>query len=144
MKIIPRPAPPQLPYSLHDMHIIGIDADGDILTLHFQYGFVETTPPWRQVDGSIRFLGVDWDFCYVYRFSTTGNEGRFTGEKQFLHKFVENFHNSGFSVIDETYGFNQSKLAGYLLQSGETQECIIEIYHTGDMQYLLEEEVHAL
>lgn len=139
MRIIPRSAPPQPPYSLHDMHIIALEADSDTLTLHFQYGFVETTPPWRQVDGSIRFLGVDWDFCYAYRFTTTGNEGSFTGEKMFLHKFAENFCSAGFSVMDETYGFHQTKLSGHLLTDGQIQECILDIYHTGDMQYLIED-----
>ena len=43
-------------------------------------------------------------------------------------------------VIDETFGYNTTKLAGWLLQKGHLQECTLEIYHLGDMIYVTKEE----
>ena len=69
----------------------------------------------------------------------TGNVGTFTGEKMFLKDFISRFTPFGFSVMDETYGHNITKFNGYLSSAREHHECIIEIYHEGDMVFVTEE-----
>ncbi|MBO5301900.1 MAG: hypothetical protein J6A81_06785 [Peptococcaceae bacterium] len=66
----------------------------------------------------------------------TGNEGDFQGQKLRLKTFIENADSFGFSVMDSTYGFNQSKFSGYLSMNRGVCECNIEIYHEGDMVYV--------
>lgn len=54
-----------------------------------QSGLVETSYPYRQVEGSIEFHGVQWDFCYIYCLGIDGNVGTFIGKKMHLKDFVE-------------------------------------------------------
>ena len=124
------------PYSLHDRNIIALEPKGDTLILRTQSGLIKTEPPCSQVDGHIAFHGVQWDFSYVYLLGVTGNESTFTGEKMFLKHFLSKGAPFGFSVMDETFGYNQTKLWGYLLSQGRHHECILEIYHEGDMVYV--------
>ena len=46
------------PYSLHDMNVIALEADGDTLVMRTQSGMVETTPPYRPLDGYVEFHNV--------------------------------------------------------------------------------------
>ena len=126
------------PYSLHDMNVIALEADGDTLVMRTQSGMVETTPPYRTLDGYVEFHNVEWDFSYVYILNITANEGEFQGQKLRLKTFIENADSFSFSVIDSTYGFNQSKFSGYLSMNRGVCECNIEIYHEGDMVYVEE------
>ena len=126
------------PYSLHDMNVIALEAAGDTLIMRTQSGMVETTPPYGQPDGYVEFHNVEWDFSYVYILNITGNEGDFQGQKLRLKTFIENADSFGFSVMDSTYGFNQSKFSGYLSMNRGVCECNIEIYHEGDMVYVEE------
>ena len=81
-----------------------------------------------QTDGYVEFHGVNWDFSYVYLLGITGNEGSFSGHKMSLREFIDRYRQFGFSVIDETYGYNMSKYNGFLLLPGRQHcECNIEI-----------------
>ena len=127
------------PYSLHDMTVIAFEvADNDII-MRTQSGIVETFSPYRQLDGYVEFHNVQWNLSYVYLLGVTGNVGTFTGEKLFLKDFISKIPSFGFSVMDETYGYNITKYNGYLLYNRRHCECIIEIYHKGDMVYVAEE-----
>ncbi len=43
------------------------------------------------------------------------------------------------NVIEfEVYGYNQTKYMGYLTSKRNTWECIVEIYHLGDMVFVEE------
>lgn len=126
------------PYSLHDMNVIVFEIDDDTLVMRPQYGMVKTEGLGSQVDGYVIFKNVRWDYSYVYLLNFTGNIGTFTGEKMFLKDFIAIFHNAGFSVMDETFGYNQSRFTGYLSINRTVQECSIEIYHEGDMIYVEE------
>ena len=124
------------PYSLHDMNVIALEADGDTLIMRTQSGIVVTTPPYGQPDGYVEFHNVKWDFSYVYILNITSNEGDFQGQKLRLKTFIDNADSFGFSVMDSTYGFNQSKFSGYLNMNRCVCECNIEIYHEGDMVFV--------
>lgn len=136
--------PSEAPYCLHDMHITDIEIDEDKITLRFQYGFVKTSSPAAQVDGYIEIPKVDFDFSYVYLLEYTdvlcGNAGHFKGEKYFLKDFLDKkWDYISFDVIDETFGFNKTKLEGYFNQKGKCYECMIEIYHFGKITYHTDE-----
>ena len=125
-------------YSLHDMNVIAFEVSGDDLTMRMQSGMVQTTAPYRQPDGHVQFHDVRWDFSFVYLLGVTGNVGTFTGEKMFLIDFIKRYKQFGFSIMDETYGYNMTKYCGYLTSGGKFCDCVIEIYHEGDMIFVAE------
>jgi len=131
--------PNEAPYTLHDMSLVNFQLDDNTLILHTKSGMIRTTPPFGRLDGYLEFHQVDWDMSYVYILAFTGNEGVFTGRKLFLREFIRDFQNSVFSVSDETYGFNQTKYNGYLKTQDFFGECVIEIYHIGEMLYVTQE-----
>lgn len=126
-------------YSLHDMHVIAFEIAGNDIVMRTQSGMVRTTPPLGQPDGYVEFHNVQWDFSYVYLLGVTGNVGTFTGEKMFLKDFLHRYKQFGFSIMDETYGYNMTKYNGYLSSNRQHYECVIEIYHEGDMVFVAEE-----
>ena len=132
------------PYSLHDMNIIAFEAVGDDLILRTQSGMIKTAPPCTQVDGYVEFHDVRWDFSYVYLLGVTGNAGSFTGEKMSLKDFIDRFHPLGYSVMDETYGYNTTKYSGYLTSKRQHYDCVLEIYHEGDMVFVDETEYSGM
>ena len=127
------------PYSLHDMNVFEFEVSGKDIIMKTQSGIVETSSLAKQVEGYVEFHNVQWDFSYVYLLGVTGNVGTFTGKKMFLKDFIDNYTQFGFSIMDETYGYNMTKYCGYLLAGKQHCECIIEIYHEGDMVFVAEE-----
>lgn len=134
------------PYSLHDAHITMMKIENDTLMLFFDYGYIETTPPYAQVQGNISIAGIEWDFCNVYLMEYTnvlcGNHGNFQGKKIPLHDFICKSDCISIDVIDETYGYNQLKLGGFFSIGNNMQECIFEICYTGELSYLIEEKAY--
>lgn len=127
------------PFSLHDMTVVSLEIEGNNIIVRTQSGMVETTAPYRQLDGWVELHDVQWDFCYVYLLGFTGNVGIFTGEKMFLKDFIDKYKQFGFSVMDETYGYNMTKYCGYLIANRQHCECIMEIYHEGDLVFVTNE-----
>ena len=66
MPVIVKQHAPDLPYSLHDAYILEVRLEGDTLRLVTQYGYVETTEPFDQVQGDVEIAGVDWDSSHAY------------------------------------------------------------------------------
>lgn len=126
------------PYSLHDMSVISFEIKGDDMIMRTQSGIVSTVPPYGQPDGYVEFHKIDWDFSYVYLLDVIGNTGSFTGEKIHLKDFVKQFVNANFSIIDETYGYNQTKFEGFLSMGLTVKECFVGIYHLGDIVFVEE------
>ena len=126
-------------FSLHDMNVVAFEVSDNNITMRTQSGMVETVPPYRQLNGFVEFHGVQWDFSYLYLLGVTGNIGTFTGEKMYLKDFISNVDSFGFSVMDETYGYNMTKYSGYIMFERRHYECIVEIYHEGDMVFVAEE-----
>lgn len=131
-------------YSLHDMNVIAFEINGDDLTMRTQSGMIKTTPPYSQPDGYVDFHNVRWDFSYVYLLDFTGSIGTFAGEKMYLKDFIEKYNSFGFSIMDETYGYNTTKYSGYLLADRHHYECIVEIYHEGDMEFVDETQYSGM
>ena len=127
-------------YSLHDMNIVALEVHENEMTMRTQSGMIRATEPYDQPNGYVEFKNVDWDFCYVYILDFTGNTGNFCGEKVFLRDFISSFTDMCFSVVDEVFGYNQTTLFGDLIIGDKAKECIIGIYHLGDMIYVEEQE----
>ena len=132
------------PYSLHDMNVTAFEVTGDDIIMRTQAGMVKTASPATQIDGYVEFHGVQWDFSYVYFLSVTGNVGDFQGRKMFLKDFLKDFPDFGFSVMDTTYGYNQTKFSGYLTANRGHCECIMELYHEGDMVFVEETDYSGM
>ena len=125
----------QLPYSLHDMSVIGFELHENELTLQLD-GLVKIASPCEQVKGSVRFCGIDWDFCWVYVLNFIGNEGTFTGEKMTLRHFMEQWSKMRFDIIDETYSWHKARLGGWLSVGDTLKECVLEISYDRKMEYI--------
>ena len=132
-----------LPYSLHDGVVVNFEVSEDNLIMKFQSGFIKTTEPFNEIMGRVEIENIDWDFSFVYLLNykdvLCGNVGSFTGEKMELKRFINQFKNVRFEIIDETYGYNTSKFDGYLSDGDAIKECRVEIYHLGDMSYVIDE-----
>ena len=74
MKTIVKQPNPDPPYSLHDAYILEVRLEGDTLRLVTQYGYVETTEPFGQVQGDVEITGVDWDSSHAYVMEYRGVE----------------------------------------------------------------------
>lgn len=127
------------PYSLHDMTVTSLEADKNELILRPQSGMIKVSAPCRQVDGHVVFHQVAWDFSYAYLLDYSGNAASFHGEKMPLRDFITSFTPLGFTIMDETYGYNTTKYTGYLAHDKQHLECMLEIYHEGDMLFLASE-----
>lgn len=55
-----------------------------------------------------------------------------------MKSFISRFSNISFEIIDESYNYNTAYFNGYLRADGEDRECMISIYHLGDMIYVEE------
>ena len=126
-------------FTLHDRTVTAIGIIGSNIIMRTQSGIFETTSPYRLLDGYVEFRNVQMDFSYVYVLDIAGNVGEFTGKKMFLKDFIVQYRDLKLSVMDETYGYNLTKYAGFLLENQQRYECIIEIYHEGDMVFVVEE-----
>ena len=127
------------PYSLHDMNVTAFEVTGNDIVMRTQSGMLKASPPYSQPEGYVEFHNVQWDFSYVYLLDFTGNVGTFSGEKLFLKDFISNNPSPGFTIMDETYGYNSTKYSGYITINRRHHECFIEIYHEGDMIFVAEE-----
>lgn len=130
---------PEIPYSLHDMNVIEFEVNGDNLIMRTQSGMVRTAPNWDQVDGYLEFLDVNWEYCYATVCDGYyGNLGTYEGKsfkKMHLKDFIAEFHNAGFSIMDEYYGQDRALYTGYFSKGGTMGECTIEIYHNNIVFY---------
>lgn len=143
MKITVKKPNPDPPYSLHDAHIMELQAEGDTLRLLTQYGYVRTEEPFGQVDGDVELTGVDWESSYVYVMEyqdvLCGNCGAVTGRKMTLDTFLREYSDGTLDIMDESYGFRLAVLSGFLNLRDRVLEFKLEIYYTGEVRYLLKE-----
>ncbi len=124
-------------HGLHDMVASAIRVTGNDIMLVMDTGFIRCGDDYEQVEGNVIFYHIDWDFCYVYILENfTENSGKFSGEKLSLQNFIKQYDPFHFEIIDATYGYNQTKLSGWLSVDDKLSECVIEIYHNGDMVFV--------
>lgn len=130
------------PYSLHDARVHKIRIEAEKIVMCFSEGYYKPMDnDCVSVNGNplISIEHADLDFCVVYLIDLEADCGKFSGEKMGLQEFINRFAEIDFEIIDETYGYNQSKFSGYFYSEDKIKECIIEIYHFGDMTYMVED-----
>lgn len=118
MPVIVKQPAPDLPYSLHDAYILEVRLEGDTLRLVTQYGYVETTEPFDQVQGDVEITGVDWDSSHAYVMEYRGVLWRkpralYRPEKWRWKDFLKTYPQGTLDIMDETYGYRQVKLDGF-------------------------------
>ena len=143
MPITVKPPIPDPPYSLHDARIQKIRAEGDILRLVTEYGYVRTWEPFDQVAGDVEITGVDMESSYVYVLDyphvPCGSCGEFVGRKMTLEAFLAAYAEAPLEILDESYGYRSAKLSGFLDVGERLAECILDLWYTGEFRYLLKE-----
>ena len=130
---------PEIPYSLHDMNVIGFEINGNNLIMRTESGMVRTAPHWDQVDGYLEFLDVSWKYCFATvcegYYGNLGTYTERTFKKMYLKDFIAEFQNAGFSIMEEYYGQDRALYTGYFHKGGTMGECTIEIYHNNIVFY---------
>ena len=124
------------PYGLHDMNATRFDRNDKDIIMRLQSGMYKISDSVEQVAGHVKFCNVDFDFCFVTIINELVNEGPISGEKLSFLNFLNNYQNFSFEIIDEVYGYNKTKFWGWLSTGHDLKECIIEIYHLGDMIFV--------
>lgn len=129
-----RPAPP---YSLHDSNLIAMEAEGDKLTLRFQYGIIKLSQPSRQADVYIEITGVRWKECCAYLMEyqgvLCGNFGPFTGRKLPLTEFIAECRPMGLSIMTEGYSDVTMNFSGFRTARNTCYEFFVEISYAGEI-----------
>ena len=143
MPVVTKPPISDPPYSLHDAYIRDLRGEGDTLRLVTQWGYVCTTPPCDQVEGDVEITGIDWDFSCVYVMEyqgvLCGNYGSFTGKKMTVEDFLREYPEAALDIMDETYGYHQVKLNGFLNLRESCLEFVLDLCYNGEFRYLLKD-----
>ncbi|NLM34840.1 MAG: hypothetical protein GX206_05315 [Clostridiales bacterium] len=127
-----------LPISLHDAVITSIEIapatseliDGT-LTFKFSEGFYLVEENKVEVSGeaTLKFTGIDFDFSSVYYCKENERQ-----EVTFAD-LARDANMYRLEVVDETYGFNQSKFGCSLFKEDFIYWVEIEIYHFNETIY---------
>ena len=65
----------------------------------------------------------------------------FTGKSIELPQYQQEYSESEFEVLTETYNWRRAVLQGWLWTEGNPVHCIMDIYFTGDMLYIIDESL---
>jgi len=132
-----------LPISLHDARVtkIIVNQSSDImcgsLRFEFEQGFykVEDEAAHQTGKSFLEISGIDYDFSHVYYYK--GNQR----EAMSFNKFAREVEGNAFEIMDETYGYNKTKLSGLLMSEHQSYdiEIEIEIYHFNASVYTWED-----
>jgi len=132
-----------VPYSLHDMNIIKLEAEGSKLNLKTQSGLIKAKSNIfkkekynTQIDGYVEFNDVQWEKSFIYIIGISADEGMYSGERINIREFMNRYDTFGISVMDEVYGNDHTKYFGYLIAGNVLNECIMEIYHNKDIVFV--------
>ncbi|MDF2656402.1 MAG: family acetyltransferase [Bacillota bacterium] len=127
-----------LPISLHDgrLNLIKIEGDEIIFILEDGFRTIKNGNVSETGRAAISFPKVDFDFCEV---SCIGKDGY--RQKWDIQDFAVKLeaHRYIIDIIDETYGYNQAKYSCNMTHQSQWFQCLIEIYHFGEMKYTWEE-----
>ena len=125
-------------YSLHDARVQKIEyADGN-LTFIFDYIFSYESGDEQTHKAKIVFGKCDIDDLEILVFNSTILD-TFTGKRIELPQYQQDYSESEFEVITETYNWGRAVLQGWLCSEGNPVHCIMNIYFTGDMVYVVDE-----
>ena len=86
----------------------------------------------------IVFEKCDVDDLEILVFNSTILD-TFTGKRIELPQYQQDYSESEFEVITETYNWGRAVFQGWLRTEGDPVHCIMNIYFTGDMVYVVDE-----
>ncbi len=131
-----------LPVSLHDAKVTRIIVqpptqnliDGQV-TFEFADGYykVDEVNSYQTKKASITISGIDYDFSHVYYCK---NNSRHEVE---FSQLAEDVQKHALEIIDEAYGYNQTRLSCYLYLEDDCYDVEIEVYHFNETVYHWEE-----
>ena len=125
-------------YSLHDARVQKIEYADDNLILTFDYIFSYENGVEQTHKAKVVFETCDIDFFEILVFNNTILD-TFTGKRIELSQYQQEYSESEFEVITETYNWGRAVLQGWLWTEGNPVHCIMNIYFTGDMVYVVDE-----
>ena len=125
-------------YSLHDARIQKIEYVDDNLILTFDYIFSYENGVEQTHKAQVVFETCDIDFFEILVFNTTILDA-FTGKRIELPQYQQDYSESEFEVITETYNWGHAVFQGWLWTEGNPVHCIMNIYFKGDMVYVIDE-----
>ena len=124
-------------YSLHDVRAQKVEyADGN-LTFTFNYIFSYENGDEQTHKAKIVFEKCDIDDLEILVFNSTILD-TFRGKRIELPQYQQEYSESEFEVITETYNWGRAVLQGWLWTEGNPVHCIMNIYFKGDMVYVVE------
>ena len=127
-----------LPISLHDARVTKViskysteNFDECSIVLEFENGFIkiDKNEVYQTGKSSLEISGIDYDYSHVYY--CEGNRRK----RVEFEKFAEDVLQNSFEIIDETYGYNQTKFSGNLIFNDKWLDAEIEIYHFNQSIY---------
>jgi hypothetical protein len=127
-----------LPVSMHDAHVTNVTVSvspsnaidgGLVFEFADGYSIVDEKVSRQTKHSSITFSGIDFDFSHVYYCK---DDSRKTIDFPQFAKDVQKF---GFEIIDEAYGYNQTRFSGSMFLEKDWFEVEIEIYHFNETKY---------
>lgn len=125
-------------YSLHDARVQKIEYVDGSLIFTFDYIFSYENGVEQTHKAKIVFEKCDVDDLEILVFNSTILD-TFTGKRIELPQYQQDYSESEFEVITETYNWGRAILQGWLRSEGNPVYCIMNIYFTGDMVYVVDE-----
>ncbi|MFR1934577.1 MAG: hypothetical protein ACLS23_19050 [Clostridioides difficile] len=125
-------------YSLHDARVQKIEYVDGNLTFIFDYIFSYESRDEQIHKAKIVFEKCDIDDLEILVFNSTILD-TFTGKRIELLQYQQDYSESEFEVITESYNWGRAVLQGWLWTEGSPVHCIMNIYFTGDMVYVIDE-----
>ena len=126
-------------YSLHDARVQKIKYADDNLTFNFDYIFSYDNSGEQTYKAKIVFEKCDVDDLEILVFDSTILD-TFTGKRIELPQYHQDYSESEFEVITETYNWGRAVFQGWLCTEGNPVHCIMNIYFTGNMVYVIDED----
>ncbi len=125
-------------YSLHDARVQKIEYVDGNLTFIFDYIFSYESRDEQIHKAKIVFEKCDIDDLEILVFNSTILD-TFTGKRIELLQYQQDYSESEFEVITESYNWGPAVLQGWLWTEGSPVHCIMNIYFTGNMVYVIDE-----
>ena len=127
-------------YSLHDARVQKIEYVDSNVIFTFDYIFSYENGSEQTHKARIVFEKCDVDDLEILVFNSTILD-TFTGKRIELPQYQQDYSESEFEVITETYNWGRAVFQGWLRTEGNPVHCIMNIYFTGDMVYVVDESL---
>ena len=114
-----------------------IEHEDDNSIFTFEYIFSYENGVEQTHKAQVVFETCDIDDLEILVFNDTRLD-TFTGKRIELPQYQQEYSESEFEVITETYNWGRAVLQGWLWTKGNPVHCIMNIYFKGDMVYVVE------